>query len=455
MFTKDKSIIAHKASLGGGLGMSPRDFMESYDALKRTGIMNVAGEVAWKDDVLDPSMHYSKWGQFLEKGTMFFKGGERFARISGWNVAYLQWRKANPGKRLTDSDIGELVRKTNDLTVNMIRSSTPAYQQGLMSIPTQFFSYQLRMAELYMGGRLTKAEKLRMFTAHSALYGVPVGLGATTAVYPWYDDMRQGFLERGIDVNNPATAAFLNGLPSVLLKGIVGEDYAVGQRYGPGGLSVVKELMNDEKSAIELLGGASASIILDAVASASPAWAGVTNYLTGREGPQLTEQDLIRAASTISSVNQATKAYFMVTAGKYITKNGVELGDATGMDAFFIAGFGLTNQKIGDTFLKIDSIRQRTDAIRTAQKEYNRQMSNFRNATDLEQKKVYLTNARAIMELADLLPREKGQWIHSAVRNVDVVEKTSRDFVMKSPMFQREARMKQMLAEQAAKAKGQ
>jgi Holliday junction resolvase RusA-like endonuclease len=131
----------------------------------------------------------------------------------------------------------------------------------------------------------------------------------------------------------------------------------------------------------------------------------------------------------------------------------VKLGDATGLDAFFIAGFGLTNQKIGDTFLKIESIRNRENAIRDAQKEYNRQMSNFRNATDLEQKKVYLTNARAIMEISDLLPKEKSRWIYNAVKDVDVVEKISRDFVTKSPIFQRDARMKQMLAEQAEESK--
>lgn len=451
-FTNDGKIIANIASMGNGLGMRPKDFIESYNALRRTGIMNVAGEVAWKDDVLDPAMHYSKFGSFLEKGTMFFKEGERFARLSGWNVAYLQWRKANPGKVLTDSDIGNLVRRTNDLTVNMIRSSTPAYQQGIMSIPTQFFSYSLRMAELYMGGRLTAAEKIRMFTAHSALYGVPVAAGAVTAVYPWYDDVRQGFLERGIDVNSPATSTLLNGLPSTLLAGILGQEYNFGQRYGPGGLSVIKELMRDEKSAVELLGGASASIIMDAVASASPAWAGVTNFLLGREGPSLTSQDLIRAASTVSSVNQATKAYFMVTTGKYITKNGVSLGDANNMDAFMIAGFGLTNTKTSDTFLKIDSIRGRDKALRTAQKEYNRQMANFRSAEDLDAKQAYLTNAKAIMAISDLLPKEKARWIHNAVRDVDVVEKISREFVEKSPTFQREQRYRQMLAEQAKAA---
>ena len=452
-FTNDKNIISRMATMGGKeLGMSQKDFIESYTAMRKTGIFNVGGEVAWRDDMFDPKMHQNAFTRTLEKGTLFFKEGERFARLSGWNVAYLQWRKANPGKVLDATDIGNLVKRTNDLTVNMIRSNNPSWQQGIFSVPTQFWSYQARLTELYLGGRLSNAEKIRMFAAHSALYGVPVAGAAVTGVYPWHEEMRQEFLERGIDVNNPATSAMLSGIPSTLLKGLTGKNYNFGDRYGPGGLNFIKEIARDEKGFVELLGGASASIIMDAAATASPAWAGTVNYMLGREGPALTVSDFSRAFSTVSSVNQLNKAYHMVTVGKYLTKNGVNLGDADNWDAAAMLIFGVSNQDVPDTFLRIDSMKDFEAEKKSAFKEYSRHVKSFLNATNHEDKMTYLKNARVFMDATDLLPKERAQWIHNAFKNVDVVDKVTTDFWQKSPMFQREQRLRQTMADQAEEA---
>ena len=445
-FTNDPNIISRMATMGGKeLGMSQKDFIESYTAMRRSGIFNVGGEVAWRDDMMDPKVVSNPFGRVLEKGTFFFKEGERFSRLSGWNVAYLQWKKANPGVKLTDDVIGELVSRTNDLTVNMIRSSTPAWQQGIFSVPTQFWSYQARLTELYLGGRLTTAEKLRMFTAHSMLYGVPVAAGAVTGVWPWYEDIRQGMLERGVDVDNPATMAMLQGIPATLLKGITGESYNVGQRYGPGGQAVLKEILDDEKSFLEVMGGASSSIFLDSVGAAAPVWTSMVKYMTGQEGPSLTASDFIKAFSTISSVNQASKAYYMVTMGKYMTKNGITMDSAGGVDAVMMAAFGLSQTDIGDTFLKINSMKNWEEMKKSGLKEYTRQIKLANRSEDDATRETYLKNARVIMESTELLPKERANWIRQAYRNVEAVEEVNKNFVERSPLFQQEQRQRELM----------
>jgi len=129
-----------------------------------------------------------------------------------------------------------------------------------------------------------------------------------------------------------------------------------------------------------------------------------------------------------------------------------DLGDADNWDAAAMLIFGVSNQDVPDTFLRIDSMKDFEAEKKSAFKEYSRHVKSFLNATNHEDKMTYLKNARVFMDATDLLPKERAQWIHNAFKNVDVVDKVTTDFWQKSPMFQREQRLRQTMADQAEEA---
>jgi hypothetical protein len=48
--TRDEKIIDHVADMATKLGWKKEEFLESYNHLRQTGLWNVEGEVAFKDD---------------------------------------------------------------------------------------------------------------------------------------------------------------------------------------------------------------------------------------------------------------------------------------------------------------------------------------------------------------------------------------------------------------------
>jgi hypothetical protein len=129
------------------LGWKKADFLESYQEFRKTGLYNVEGEVAVRDDYFDPKLFNGVAGKFLDKGTFFFREGERLTRMTAWNAAYREWKKANPGKAIDSQARNEILSRQNLLSVNMTRSSASWWQQGVLSVPTQFFSYQIRLMD--------------------------------------------------------------------------------------------------------------------------------------------------------------------------------------------------------------------------------------------------------------------------------------------------------------------
>jgi hypothetical protein len=131
---------------------------------------------------------------FLNAGTLFFREGEKSTRLGAWHTAFREFREANPTGPISKDDIGKILQRADLLTVNMSRASNSMLHTGVMSLTTQFLTYQIRLAELFMGSRLgaTTGERtlarLRLMTFYSALYGAPSAIGLTglpsTELYP-------------------------------------------------------------------------------------------------------------------------------------------------------------------------------------------------------------------------------------------------------------------------------
>jgi hypothetical protein len=449
--TEDENIINQFARWSSNAD----HFKESYAEMRRTGYYNVGGEVAWRDDVFDPNLFKGTFGTFLEKGTMFFDEGERFVRLSAWNAAYYAWRDLNPKAVMDNAARNQVLKRADLMAANMTRASNAAWQQGIVGIPTQFLAFQARLAEQLLpgwGSRLSGAEKRQAYMTYAAVYGVPVAAGAGAGVWPYYEDIRQAALERGVPMDNVAIQAMHDGLLSTMLSVATGKQYNVSERYGPGGTSLFKDAISGEKTVIDLLLGASGSIIGDMIKSAEPATAALMSLFDESVAPP-TMEDFLEVTRNISSINNAAKAWYLYNQGRYFTRNGtVVVDNATGFDAFMSGAMGLTNRDVGDTFIMIQSRKEQRKAedaaVKEVQKWYRKAISEYTDGNQ-ELGDGYLKRAKAWLVSSGINPSKHGAILRGAVKgHENLFNAVREDFWRKAPVGQSEAR-REMISGQA------
>lgn len=444
--TEDENVIRGVAAK---FGLDQGDFLESYAELKKTGFYNVGGETSAKDDFFDPQLIQGPVGKFLEWGTTFFKEGERAARLTAWFAAFSNWRVKNPTKVLTNSDRALILNRADMLMTNQSRASNSTIQHGIGSVPTQFWSYQWRLSELILGKRLTTSERLRLITTQAAMYGIPIGLSAAVAV-PFYDTFRQAALERGINMDDKQIQAFHDGLVSTAISAATGEQYNFSQTYGPGGLSIIKEIANGDKTLVDLVIGASGQVALDNIKALGTGVEYLHSLFTfdQKDGP--TMADILDVTKNISSVNSLLQAWSMYNTGRYITKNGnVLIKDATATDAFMQAFFGLQKNEVGDTMRMINSMEQQKEFEEKYRKEvlkYYRQSMHYRADGNDKEADVALKKAQAALVAGGFRPDQFGEIAkRAASQNESLFESMQKKFVKQAPPSQYQQRLEEAI----------
>lgn len=428
---------------------SKKEFIESWQEMRKTGWDNVEGEVAFKDDVTDPKVFTSGFGQFLDKGTIFFKETERLLRQSAWHMAYREFRKENPDKMIGNLERMRILERADLLTLNMTRASNASWQQGLFSVPTQFFAFQARLAEQMLGKRLTQAEKRRAILMYSTLYGVPVGAGTVTAVYPWYQEVREQAIARGVNVDDTWVQAFHNGMLSVILEGVTGTEYNVAERLGPGGISIVKELIDGDKTLNDFVFGASGSILGDIIGSLDPLVGHLSDLFNGTNNYEgLLVEDFMNASKEISSLNSAFRVYMAAKTGEYISKKGTYIGDTTTFDSLVAAITGLTPVEMSDAFVKGNILKDMSEDKKELTKKITNDVRRGLRAAkdqDFDLMESYFRRSSAMIEAGGFTPQERSQLMNNALSGQSVMEVINRDWFRKGPQQARDSMMQQLM----------
>jgi len=433
--------------------------MEAYTELRRTGFDNVSGEYAARDDFFDPKVFQSAVGNFLEKGTVFFKEGERFVRLTAYFAAFDKWKAANPGKAITNRARIEILNRADTLSVNMSRASNSAFQNGIGSLPSQYWSYQLRLAELAMGTRLSVPERARLVFTQMALYGIPVGISSAVAI-PFYDDIRQAAMERGINLDNRAIQMLHDGILSTVTSFITGKEYNVSQRYGPGGLQVLNDLrsMNslygtddpNSKSLLEIVIGPGGNTVLDVAKAMGTGAEYIKSLFTldSKDGP--TTGDFVDLIKNVSTANSMLRAWYIYNTGKYMSSSrGVIVDGLTGTDAFMELALGLTPNEVGDTFRMVKSRKEQRAVEEQAMKEavkYVRQSIQATRENDPKGAETAMKKAKAAIIAGGIRPDQYSDIIRRVGKgNETMFESLQKDFVKKAPMDQRQDRLNNVL----------
>lgn len=398
---------------------SKEEFLESTNAFLRSGYGNVGREVATREQHARARIVTTKVGDVLDHGTWFFKKGEEFMRRSSWNAAYLEWRQANPTAKLTDNVISKLLDRADLLNVNMSQASNAAWQQGALSVPTQFMSYPVRLTEQLLGKRLTAAEKRSLMGTYAALYGVPV----TTAIgsfglLPSHNVIKEMALANQIDIEDNMILNVMNeGILGLLADGVFWEDNNFNVKYGPYGQSVLSDILSGDKNGFEMLMGASGSVLGEQIAAVAPVvpwiWRAVNPYAD--DNPPLSLTDFTTAFSPISSFSSAQKWIIAMKTGEYQTRKGYVVDEGNeGLRSFFYSFMGLQPQRIDDMYALMGSRKDRQEFVSKIQDMISTDFEKMLKATSQDDAEYY--HKRILARQAMLEPGEQSTAIRYALR---------------------------------------
>lgn len=254
-----------------------------------------------------------------ENGRMFLNFSEEMNQSVAYGIA---WREARAQKFASKAERNAYVAmRAEDYSLSMKRESAASWQQGLTSIPTQFWSYNMRMMEALVGKQFTPGQRARLLGMQffmSGAYGVPVvGLAA------------EGLKAATGEAPDPGTveAILERGFIDALVYHSTGADIEIGKRLGTGGFLTdqVKELFGLSQfgptSVAEFLGGPTYSIGSGFLGSLGA----VAKYAVAESGSEempLTEAALIGVAGEISTVGNVLKGLMILQYGTLVTSKG-------------------------------------------------------------------------------------------------------------------------------------
>lgn len=366
-------------------GMDVDEFKMMGKEMQRGGYLDVNGEMILTDH--HATATYGKVGSAIRNARNMarfpFYEAERLNRAYGFRMAWDDLTQKYTDKAKLDKAFkdGEAQRflsgKTNDYTMNMLNTSAAGYQKGLLAVPTQFMSYQLRMLENILpevlGGSkaFTSTQKVRMVAGQMLLYGaagVPFGryladktIEATGAEFD--ESMSDQTLHRLI----------AGGLTdSMIYLATTGEvDVAFSKRAAVG--TGIESFIGDifglsvyEKSMAELIFGASASVggqvLSDAFESIQYAALAASSEQVGVA--EVTPLIAKALAENVSSLSRAMKAYYVYKYGVFTSQTtGKALTFATPMESMATL-LGVPLRDVGDISYISGNMTRRKEFIK-------------------------------------------------------------------------------------------
>lgn len=395
---RNPAILGRLDEIASKMGFKPGEWAEARELLHRTGFHNVGGEHALLDSQLSPKVITSGAQSFLNLGTIFFQGAERNARFGAWYTAYHKFRELNPVGRVTDTELKHIFENAELLSGNMSAASKSLIQRGPMSFPTQFLAYNMRMAELFTGHRITVPQRMRLFATYFGLFGVSAfGL----AGLPLGDIIRTEGIKNGYtgDLSELRTW-MMEGLPSAALEMTTGHRYNIGSRFGSTGLDPIRDALAGDKSMWTLMAGASGSIL-------STAWDQSDGFRSAmmslfRDDDTyfpLKADDFTDPLKTIASFNAGSRLLAALNTTNWLSKKGQILDkDVSAASAIFMTATGTQSQSAAEihNFTILEEDRKNT--MKHVEQEFMREGQKAINAAaanNPEQSREYWKRARA------------------------------------------------------------
>jgi len=315
-----------------------------------------------------------------------------------------------------------------------------------MAVPAQFYAYQLRIAEMFMGKRLTPVERFRMMATYAAMYGAPTAFGLTGL--PVSDFIRKAAIENGYVVGDKWLNTLVDqGIPSMMLHLATGNYYNVGERYGIQGLETLREALRSDESFWKIVGGASFSTLAGTWEHSDGFIKAIMSGIRGDGQFRPKVEDAVGIFKEFSLVNAAWKTYYGIQFGRWISKNERYLHDVTPAMAVLMGTTGLQLQSTSDLQIMSWSLKDQKEAEKHVE---NRFIQEFRRGINAhannnhQQGADYFKRAFNILDVMQYPEEKLGTLISRASKDHEsLIESINWDFYIKNaPKGQHDARMK-------------
>ena len=455
--TEDAAIIDRFGDIAANMGWNKRDFLEAYTAWKESGVHNVGGEYVSRT-VEEPTLYKSTLGSWIDKGRYFFKKGEEINRDTSYFTAYHDWRDQNPGRAFDNRAKTEVLARFDTLNMNMTKASNAAYNEGILSVPTQFWSWNIRFAEQMLsfgaGRQLSVAEKARVFAGNSMLWGVPSALGgATLGVLPYlnYDDIKQEAIKRGFNINDKFLASMTDGLAQTMFNMISGREPGKEtslRRFSPNAdqLRIFKDIQTGKKEWVEFFLGASGSMAYKLLASVQPFTAYSMSAFSKEGDFKIKMNDFVNVAENISSFNNAERAWVAWNTGRYISKNEQLQTEVDKFESVML-GLGLQPQRVQDAWQMKSILEGRKSAQdKLSKKVMEDSAIAFRAMQDGDGQTFhdYMSRVKTYMAMGNFTLKEEREIWRRATRGQDsLIDNVNRQWLQRDPRMNTVPNVKQ------------
>ena len=341
-------------------GYTPEKMREIYNYVRTSGRDVIEGEAvelgtgaefgisgfkgqSFELSALDRTLYNTtRFGRkAMDKGLTFYRSGERASRMTGTYTAIAEYIQKFPTRAL-DSEHARnwITRRDQDLTFNMTTASRGFGQSGVMRVPTQWLSYNLRAMEtIFVGRGFTRGERARLAGMLTAFYGLS-GFGAERAA----EEIAEMF---GIEQDSAAFTTLKWGVIDGMMDALLPEGEGEG-RVGTGlatRLSVIqgmKQLYTDitQGRFVEVIAGPSGQIGGSLVQS----FVNVFGSLAAGQPYTLTE-DVLELIRQPSGIDNVFKAMGIFNNGLYVSKTGVPVPTQMTPTEGILALFGIGSLK--------------------------------------------------------------------------------------------------------------
>ncbi len=437
---RTKEITQAMDNMATRFGWRPGDLTEARAVLERTGFDSVGAEHTLrsghaKDQYVQPGIRHDIKKVTLDWGQLPFLEGEKNVRLGAWYTAFHEFRTENPFKKIDTIDEGKILARADNLYGNMSRASNSAMNAGPVGVMTQFWAYQYRLTELFLGKRTSWADKARLALVYGGLYGV--GALALTGL-PLGDFLRKRALENGYvpGGEDELATALYEGIMSYATYKATGHLYTFSGKYGPSGIPLVQDFMKSDTTIWKILGGAAGS----KAASTWQATDGFTNAMlsmlkgeTGKEAFPMRLQDWtdpIKAG--INSMSALDRLVYAIEFGKWINKHEQTGANVSIASAVWMTLSGTDLQSMNDQFLKRDTIKDEDTRWKTARAEFAEERHRAEDAAKNNDKTAaddYNTRAFAVLTRAGIPKERWGEAIAFAAKGwEDTIDANNRTY---------------------------
>lgn len=374
----------------------PEEFRAFMGAAKSSGFFSINDSHSLINS-MGPGSAYNitknKMDEFRQAGRFFFNEGEMWNRLVAYRSAWDHTRRAFPDidSLTTDDFLNRVAGRAEDLAMSMSRTSQANWQQGLASLPTQFWAYQARMMEAMMSGvtgkgRFTRQESWNLMLSQMFMYGA-----AGIPLAPVISDLIKQKTGEAPELHSLG-GLIDRGVMDQLWGAVTGSDMLISDRLGTGGWlgDTVGSLMGlskyGEQSTADILGGATFSIANDLREDILPILKYSLHEAGGPATGPLTERAVTNLARNITSLSVGFKVNAILKYGHFIDSSGKVVVDGVpSSSAFGVILLGAQPGQTDDISAMASYYKNKKDAVDEASKviqQYRQELFNHPDRVD-------------------------------------------------------------------------